>query len=66
MDEEKVKESSLFSKEKKSALGIPAISQRYAIKYLKGKWNDFNLYKGIDLEEAKWVHVYVKQVSASL
>ena len=49
MDEFKVKENSLFSKEKKTTIGIPAISQRYAIKYLKGKWNDFNFYKGIDL-----------------
>ena len=49
MDEIKEKENSSFFKDKKTTIGIPAISQRYAIKYLKGKWNDFNLYKGIDL-----------------
>jgi len=62
MNEDKTKDNSSFSRDKRGSIGIPPISQRYAIKYLKGKWNDFNFYKGIDLFEAKWVHVYIKQV----
>lgn len=49
MDEYKVKENSSFSRDRKAGTGIPAISNRYAIKYLKGKWNEYNLYKGIDI-----------------
>jgi hypothetical protein len=39
------------------------IDQRFCLKSLKGKHSYYNFYKGVDISKAKWVHIYVKQVS---
>lgn len=52
-----------FSKSKTRSPSHIIIDDKFCLKSLKGKHNSYNFYKGVDLSRAKWVHIYVKQVT---
>ena len=52
-----------FSKTKTNRGPHIVIDDKYFLKSLRSKHEDYNFYRGVDSQRARWVNMYAKQVA---